>query len=70
MDIFLDGSRSKIELISDCEIYQLILDGMYGGLSYIGKRYDQTNNHFLPDYDPSQPSKYIVYQNYNSLYYQ
>lgn len=68
MDIFLDVTRSRIELISDPEIYEFVLDGMYGGLSYIGKRFEKANNKFLPDYDPTKPNKYIVYQDYNSLY--
>lgn len=41
---------------------------MYGGLSYIGKRFEEANNYFLPNYDPEKPSKFIMYEDYNSLY--
>lgn len=68
MDLFLQTSKAKIELITDSEIYDFVLKGMYGGLSYIGQRYEEANNKYMSNYDAKKPSKYILYQDYNSLY--
>lgn len=68
LDLFLKESSVNIELIHEPEIYDFILQGLYGGLSYIGKRKEDANNKYMKDYDESKPSKYIVYQDMNSLY--
>ena len=39
-----------------------------GGISYIAKRYDKSNNKYMKDYDPTKPSKYISYLDMNNLY--
>ena len=46
----------------------MIDGGMRGGICSIAKRYAKANNPYLPDYDPSKPSTYILYLDANNLY--
>ena len=40
-----------------------------GDLCYVGsKRYVQANNHYLDDYDDTQPESYLMYWDANNLY--
>ena len=40
-----------------------------GGLCCVGSaRYVKADSQHLPDYDPNQPSNYIIYQDANNLY--
>jgi len=42
--------------------------GMRGGISMVSKRYTKANNPQVPDYDPSEPNKFIMYLEANNLY--
>ena len=44
--VFLKTSGVKFELITDREIYDLIMDNIRGGLSFVGQRYAITK-HYL-----------------------
>ena len=58
-----------IELISDPTLHQCIEKSIGGGISMITKRFSRANNKYLPEtYDPSKPSKYIMYLDKNNLY--
>lgn len=68
-NIFLKESKIQLELISNEEIYNMIVKGIYGGISMIGsKRYAKSNNKYQYDYEPTKKSTYICYMDYNSLY--
>ena len=58
-----------IELISDPTLHQCIEKSIRGGISMITKRFSRASNRYLLEtYDPSKPSKYIVYLDKNNLY--
>ena len=59
-----------IELISDTTLHQCIEKSIGGGISMITKRFSRANNNkYLPEtYDPSKPTKYIMYLDKNNLY--
>ena len=42
--------------------------GMRGGVSYINKTYSKANNKYCPDYDKTEPEKYIIDLDMNNLY--
>ena len=58
----------KLELISDTDMHLFIEKGMRGGISYIAKRFDKTNNTYMKSYNDKKPSKYIMYLDANNLY--
>ena len=64
-------TSTKLDVISDYDMYLMIESGVRGGMSMISKRYSKANNKYMmTDYDPSQPSKYILYLDANALYAQ
>ena len=58
----------KLEKISDIDMYLFIEKGLRGGISYIAKRYSETNNKYMKNYNPKKPSKYILYLDVNNFY--
>ena len=60
----------KLELIceGDIEMFRFFERQIRGGVSSVFHRFSQANNKFMKDFDPSQPSKCIVYLDANSLY--
>ena len=62
-------TKSKLEFISDLDIYIFFEKGMGGRVSYISSRYSESNNKYLKSFDPKQESKYIIYLDANNLYH-
>ena len=67
-DAMLKRTGVKLDLLSDVDMYQFIEKGMRGGVSYIAHRHAKANNEYMKDYDPDQPSSYIMYYDANNLY--
>lgn len=69
-DAFLRYSGTKLELFTDPNMYFFISKGIRGGLSMVGgSRISEANNKYMgKSYDPSKPSKYIMYFDCNNLY--
>ena len=51
-DAMLEMTGVKLEKISDIEKYLFTEKGLWGGISYIAKRYAKANNKYMNDYDP------------------
>ena len=58
----------ELELISDVDMYLMIVKGLRGGMFVISHRKAEANNKYLSSYDPDKPSRYIPYLDANSLY--
>ena len=59
----------SLTLIQDKAMFQMLDDGLRGGVSVISQRYAKANNKYMGTrYDPSQPSKFIMYWDANNLY--
>ena len=48
-------------------MYQFFKKGIRGGMSIITNRYSKANK-YMKNYEPNQPSKFIMYLNDNNLY--
>ena len=68
MDGMLKVTRVEIELLTDPDMYLFFKEGIRGGVSSAMKTYLKANNKYMKDYDPKEISKYIVYNDKNSLY--
>ena len=68
-DAMLKACHCKLELITDPAMY-LLMDGqMRGGVCMISKRYARANNKYMGKlYNPTLPTKYILYLDANNLY--
>ena len=60
----------RIELFNDqqSDRYFFLEQGFRGGMSFISHRHSKANNKYLPDYDNTKPSTYIMYYDCNNLY--
>ena len=58
----------ELELISDVDMYLMIVKGLRGGMSVISHRKAEANNKYMKSNDPEKPSKFITYLDANSLY--
>ena len=58
----------KLEKICDIDKYLFIEKELKGGPSSISKRYAETNNKYMKDYDPKKPSKFISYLDMNNFH--
>ena len=71
MDSCLHYTDVVLELLQDDEMHQIIQDGIRGGVTHIGSpREISANNPEMPAdmYDPTQPTSYIQFLDFNSLY--
>ena len=64
----LKMTKVELEKISDPDQHMFFQQGMRGGLSYINKRYSETNNEYCQDYNKEKPKNYIIYVDMNNLY--
>jgi hypothetical protein len=58
----------NLELFTDPDMHLFVEKGLRGGIAMISKRYAKANNPHLNDYDPEQPSNYLMYLDANNLY--
>ena len=63
----LKMTRIELKTISDTDMYLFIEKGLRGGSSYIAKRYDEPNNKYIKNYDPTKLSEFISDLDMNNL---
>ena len=54
-DAMLRKTGIELEKILDIDKYYFIEKGLWGGTSYIAKRYVKANNKYVNDYNPKKP---------------
>ena len=64
----LKMTGTKLELMTDVDMFQFIEKGMRGGISYIANRYGEENNKYMKEYNPEKLGKYIHYLDANNVY--
>lgn len=67
-DAMLLYTKVQLELISDLEIYELLEKGIRGGLAQCSLRNARANNKYLPNFDDSEESTFLIYLDCNNLY--
>ena len=58
----------KLELLTDLNQHLFIEAGIRGGVSVISHRFAKANHPDVRDYDPSLPTKHLIYLDANNLY--
>lgn len=56
-----------LELITDVDLFHFFKGGICGGVSMCSKRKEVANNEYLPQFDSSDPKKYILYLDATNL---
>jgi len=67
-DACLKETGQELELLHDYDMLVMSESGIRGGVTHIAKRYAETNNKYMVNYDSSKPSTYIQYLDANNLY--
>ncbi|XP_059221314.1 uncharacterized protein LOC131995971 isoform X1 [Stomoxys calcitrans] len=58
----------ELELLTDFEKYNFIVEGIRGGIVQCSKRFSVANNIYVSDYNPCQDSNFLIYLDVNNLY--
>ena len=58
----------ELELITDPDMYLYIEQGLRGGISMISNRFSKANNPYIPNFNPDEEKKYIMYLDANNVY--
>ena len=66
-DATLKVTKVELERVSNPHIHLFIEKGVRRVISYINKRYSETNNKYCKDYDDKKPENYIIYLDMNTL---
>ncbi|XP_072403124.1 uncharacterized protein [Diabrotica undecimpunctata] len=67
-DCMLKYTQCKLELLKDVDMILFMEKAIRGGISVCSNRYSEANNKYISSYDPTRPSKYILYLDVNNLY--
>ena len=67
-DACLKKSGVKLELLTDPDMHMMFEKGIRGGISMVSHRHAIANNPQMQNYNPEQPTSYLMYLDANNLY--
>ena len=67
-DACLKGTGQELQLLHDYDMLMMFERGIRGRMTHIAKRYAETNNKYMDNYDSNKHSTYIQYLDSNNLY--
>lgn len=67
-DAMLLYTTINLDLISDIDMYQMLEQGIRGGLAQCSLRYAKANNKYLPNNNNKEPDCYLIYLDCVNLY--
>lgn len=67
-DAMLKHTEVELELLTDIDMIHFLKKGIRGGISQCCERKHVANNQHLPNFNPSEPSSYIMYLDATNLY--
>ncbi|CAG8505748.1 17406_t:CDS:2 [Cetraspora pellucida] len=62
------SSRVELKLMTDMDEYLIVENGIREGMTMASHRYAKANNPQCPDYEPSKPKSWALYEDMNALY--
>ncbi|CAG8797878.1 21151_t:CDS:2, partial [Dentiscutata erythropus] len=67
-DSLYKSSGVELKLMTDMDEYLIVENGIRGGMTMASHRYAKANNPQCPDYEPSKPKSWALYEDMNALY--
>ena len=67
-DACLKMTKIELKLLCDPEQFLFVENSILGGVSVVSDRYATANNEFVPDYNPDDPTSWILFVDTNNLY--
>lgn len=67
-DAFMRKTRCIMDKFHDADHYLFVNRAIRGGVSMICRRHAQANNKYMTNFNPKEPSSYIIYLDANNLY--
>ena len=67
-DCLLKLTNIELEQITEANMYLFIEKGLRGGISMVSHRHAIANNPQMQNYNPEQPTSYLMYLDSNNLY--
>ena len=67
-DCLLKCTNIELEQITEPDMYLFVEKGLRGGISMVSHRHAIANNPQMENYDPEQPTSFLMYLDANNLY--